>query len=408
MYNAALHQRLQNDAVPPQPIPEEALNNIALFCDSTRLAGDLEQRAVYSIDYRGKEAECLNVNGLNFAESKSKSKSKLLCAENTKISGFGRNGIQIHFRDGIHIEIEIHPGDRFPENTGLHAETVSFCYFTRFDPTDKKILILKLNRNLYGQMEIRWTQAATPPNIPSAEFDALYALYNSTNGTYWSWKEFVPGEPWNFSQADPNPCFENWEGVNCSCSSTVCHVVKLTLSAHNLTGSLDASLGNLTALQELSLVDNQLVGTMPPELSRCKNISFFDLRQNSFTGTIPDSYGEITQLNSFNVSMNDLRGTIPGSLFTLPNISVVTVDNNNFHGRIPDEFYESRTIRVLEASHNYINGTISSSIGAMSQLFSFRVNDNLISGTVPKSFGNLTNLYKLFLGINFLEGTIPA
>ncbi|RYH30907.1 hypothetical protein EON65_03935 [archaeon] len=252
-----------------------------------------------------------------------------------------------------------------------------------------------------------WTLAQTQPNIPTSEYNALYSLYNGTNGANWTWKDNIPGEPWDFSQDDPNPCFENWEGIDCSCTTASCHVVKLTLTAHNLTGSLDATIGNLTELVELALVDNQLVGTLPSELGRCKNISFLDLRQNLFTGTIPNSLGEIIQLSSLNLSMNNLRGPIPPSIFTLPNITVVAALGNRLHGELPEEFYASRTIRILEVNNNNFNGTISDKIGEMSQLLSFRINDNLISGTLPKAIGNLTNLARLFVGINFIEGTIP-
>eukprot|EP00969_Alexandrium_andersonii_P122563 5418125-Alexandrium_andersonii.AAC.1 len=52
--------------------------------------------------------------------------------------------------------------------------------------------------------------------LPEVEFNALYALYNATHGAHWHYS----GNPWNFSQPYPDPCGQQWQGVNCT---TLCN-----------------------------------------------------------------------------------------------------------------------------------------------------------------------------------------
>jgi len=151
-----------------------------------------------------------------------------------------------------------------------------------------------------------------------SELQALHDLYESTQGGQWRW--YGHGAKWAFAAANDigsdsgnssagvsqgvfNPCYEGWEGVLCSCNisrpdtvsqdynyyyygfyddvvgprngngtgngtsaTATCHVVKLFLNRHSLTGTLPQSLGNLTRLTHLHLDGNYLWGTIPSSL----------------------------------------------------------------------------------------------------------------------------------------------
>ena len=53
-------------------------------------------------------------------------------------------------------------------------------------------------------------------NIPPSELSALEDLYYATGGACWVWKMGPDaGAECNFT-GNPNPCFDNWQGVTCS------------------------------------------------------------------------------------------------------------------------------------------------------------------------------------------------
>lgn len=53
-------------------------------------------------------------------------------------------------------------------------------------------------------------------SISSDEYEALWDLYNSTNGDNWKW--YLNGTTWNFN-LESDPCIDNWEGIMCDCDS---------------------------------------------------------------------------------------------------------------------------------------------------------------------------------------------
>jgi hypothetical protein len=115
----------------------------------------------------------------------------------------------------------------------------------------------RLNNSFLYQTHI--TAQATY-NIPSYQIDALEDLYNSTNGWNWNWKEpeRLFGSKWYFSEANPNPCVEGWQGITCStvCSRTSCGVIEIVLGGYDLDGTLPMTLGNITTLTVLEIYSN--------------------------------------------------------------------------------------------------------------------------------------------------------
>nr|XP_048328917.1 protein NSP-INTERACTING KINASE 3-like [Ziziphus jujuba var. spinosa] len=85
-------------------------------------------------------------------------------------------------------------------------------------------------------------------------------------------------------------------GVYCDCSynsSTLCHIVAISLSNRGLTGIIPAELANLTYLESLDLSNNKLYGGIPDELGTLKFLYIIDLSNNQLTGEIPRSLGNL-------------------------------------------------------------------------------------------------------------------
>ena len=90
--------------------------------------------------------------------------------------------------------------------------------------------------------------------VSEIEYNALYALYNATNGQNWVWQE--SSGHWNFSIPRSDPCEDQWQGVTCNVNNT--NVTQIYLNRYHLVGKIPAALGSLTSLQYLYLNSNQL------------------------------------------------------------------------------------------------------------------------------------------------------
>ncbi|MBS1601953.1 MAG: hypothetical protein JST42_04745, partial [Bacteroidetes bacterium] len=155
---------------------------------------------------------------------------------------------------------------------------------------------------------------------------ALVDLYNATNGPNWvnhtNWLTTAP--------------VRTWYGVgvydNAGRDST--RVVVISLAGNHLLGQLPASLGNLTALLQLTVNANSLSGALPSSIGNLSKLGLLELSQNLFSGSIPSSFANLTasELYSspvFNFSHNNLSGIVP----VWSNCPSCNLDfsNNNFN-----------------------------------------------------------------------------
>ena len=102
--------------------------------------------------------------------------------------------------------------------------------------------------------------------ISAIEYQALVALYESTNGAGWTnnagWLE------------TNTPC--SWYGVHCDGGA----VFGLNFDGNRLAGSIPRELGNLSNLTYLVLQGNQLSGTIPVELGNLDGLTILELNDN--------------------------------------------------------------------------------------------------------------------------------
>ncbi|KAG4401457.1 hypothetical protein GLYMA_07G270700v4 [Glycine max] len=230
------------------------------------------------------------------------------------------------------------------------------------------------------------------------DFTALVSLTSTWQNKPLNWK------------GSPDPCNDGWDGIKCI-NSRVTSIrltgldIKGELSedigllseletldlSHNkgLTGSLPHSIGNLTKLSNLFLVDCGFTGPIPDEIGSLKELVFLSLNSNSFSGGIPASIGNLPKLNWLDIADNQLEGTIPISSGSTPGLDMLLstkhllVENNQFEGNIP------------------------STLGLVQSLQVVRLDDNLLRGHVPLNINNLTHVNELYLLNNKLSGPLP-
>jgi hypothetical protein len=206
--------------------------------------------------------------------------------------------------------------------------------------------------------------------IPTAECEALVALYDSTDGDNWS-----NNSGWLDTNA---PC--SWYGVTCDAG----HVTQLWLYGNQLSGNIPPELGSLVNLTSLGLGDSQLIGSIPAEL------------------------GYLASLQELWLSGNQLSGSIPPELGDLANLTHLCLYDNQLNGNIPPELGNLASLRVLDLEYNRQSGSVPAQLGDLSSLIFLNLANNRLSGSIPAELGNLVDVYTLRLVNNALEGEIPS
>jgi Leucine-rich repeat (LRR) protein len=260
------------------------------------------------------------------------------------------------------------------------------------------------------------TLAATAPAqaaIPAAERAVLLDLYNSTDGANWA-------NPWDVDDAG-NEC--SWNGITCDDSGQT--ITGISLDLNNLSGTLPASLNQLTNLVNLSMVENANLTGPIPSLTGLTQLAFISLGRNGHTGSIPSLAGltslqsvffgynqlsgpiptlaGLNNLNWFDVTYNQLSGGLP-SLAGLTNLQYFLVTGNRLTGSIPD--LSDQTGLEIDADDNLLSGNLPSpaQLAHLSDLFA---EGNQFSGRVPELAG-LSGLRNFDVARNQLSQGIPA
>ncbi|ONH94987.1 hypothetical protein PRUPE_7G044200 [Prunus persica] len=236
----------------------------------------------------------------------------------------------------------------------------------------------------------------------------------------------------------------SWVGVTCNPATK--RVMVLNLEAKKLVGSLSPSLGNLTyltginlmnnsfhgeipqqigrllSMQHLNLSFNSFGGKIPSNISHCVQLSILDLRSNKLFGSIPNQLSSLLNLVGLGLAINNLTGTIPHWIGNFSSLEIFVLAINNFQGSIPHELTNLRrfvlwdnnlsanctSLEVLGLYGNHFGGELPGSIANLStQLKILTLGANLIHGSIPNGVGNLINLTLLGLEGNYLGGSVP-
>ncbi len=190
--------------------------------------------------------------------------------------------------------------------------------------------------------------------ISQQEYQALRALYQSTNGA--SWTNNTGWRDWNFNSPTPPDAsvVNGWRGVTVANG----RVTLLLLSDNQLTGSIPTELGNLSNLEDLWLSDNQLTGSIPTELGNLSNLIRLQLYSNQLTGSIPTELGNLSNLRFLFLYSNQLTGSIPTELGNLSNLIRLQLYSNQLTGSIPTELGNLSNLEFLQLSDNQLTGSI--------------------------------------------------
>ncbi|CAL9089382.1 unnamed protein product, partial [Musa acuminata var. zebrina] len=195
--------------------------------------------------------------------------------------------------------------------------------------------------------------------------------------------------------------------------------------------SLQVTLGALSNLKELYLLDNRLEGEIfgmkmnvssglkhldlknkisgqiPEIIGNLTNLKYLDLSSNNITRGIPIAFGDLIKLENLNLFGNKISGQIPETIRNLTNLKYLDISFNNIIGGMPMAFGNLINLESLLLRKNNISRQIPKIIGNLTNLEYLDLSYNNIVGGIPMNFGNLINLNSLDLSQNKISGQIP-
>lgn len=185
------------------------------------------------------------------------------------------------------------------------------------------------------------------------DWEALKALYESTNGNNW-----LNNSGWDVMIANaydpPTNCnLDTLFGISLNDTGRVNAVFLL---ANNLQGNIPNEIGKLSELDELLLNYNSLTGVIPPEIGQLNNLTTLVLDFNQLSDSIPSEIGSLTNLVDLHLSENNLVGQIPSSIGYLSKLENLTLHENQLTGKIPSAIGNLDNLSLLILAYNQLSG----------------------------------------------------
>jgi hypothetical protein len=221
----------------------------------------------------------------------------------------------------------------------------------------------------------------------------LMDVYNNMGGGNWI------SNNWDITKP-----IDTWYGVNLNANGCV-----VDLGLWLAIGNIRPSIGNLSELVNLHFNGfATITGTLPSELSNLKKLKLLEVNGNKLTGSIPASFGTMTNLEDLRLQDNQLTGAIPTELGNLKKLKLLLINNNKLSGEIPSSLGTLDSMYGLFFSNNQLTGKIPNSFGSLKSLDLLDLRNNLLSDTLPRSLVLMPKLTRLYLSNNLLSGCIPS
>ncbi|MEM9886848.1 MAG: S8 family serine peptidase [Bacteroidota bacterium] len=221
----------------------------------------------------------------------------------------------------------------------------------------------------------------------------------------------LPQSIGNLSLLDYLELMEN-KGLSGGIPDTIGALSQLTelrLGNTTIGDSIPLSIGRLTSLTDIALFGCDLTGTIPDTLRNLSQLEVLDLTFNNLTDGIPTWIGDLDSLAFLRLGSNSSLGdTIPKELGNLSKLVNLTLNGCGLTGEIPNELNGLIRLRELKLGDNYLEGEVPVFWGALPELERLEINDNLLVGSIPSSLGQLVNLEYLLLDNNLLTAGIPT
>lgn len=186
------------------------------------------------------------------------------------------------------------------------------------------------------------------------------------------------------------------------------------MNSNQLIGSIPRSLGKLSKLVLLDLMENQLNGSLPvstfdsPGLDLLLQAKHFHLSKNRLSGSIPPKlFSADMKLIHIVFDQNQFSGSIPQTLGLVNTLELLRLDRNSLTGIVPSDLTNLKQILQLNLAHNNLTGPLPN----LTQMTSLCVVDlsynSFDASTAPDWFSSLPSLTSLIVEYGELEGPVP-
>ncbi|GLJ41219.1 hypothetical protein SUGI_0853250 [Cryptomeria japonica] len=174
----------------------------------------------------------------------------------------------------------------------------------------------------------------------------------------------------------------------------------------NLSGPFPLTLSTLPHLKYLRMADNEFLSGDISEIlgSGWPQLTLFTLSGSHIRGQIPASIGNLSSLTDVTVVETKINGLIPASVGNLSLIEELILRNNLLTGRIPPSLRRLSKLTTLDLSYNQLSGNIPSWLDGHSALRKLYLQSNKLTGAIPTSLGHLSHIEVIDLSSNSLQG----
>ncbi|XP_073012430.1 leucine-rich repeat receptor-like kinase protein FLORAL ORGAN NUMBER1 [Typha latifolia] len=179
------------------------------------------------------------------------------------------------------------------------------------------------------------------------------------------------------------------------------------LAKNFLNGTIPAGLFNLPAADMLELSDNFFSGELPLSISG-DNLGMLILSNNWISGPIPPALGNLAALQTLSLESNRISGEIPPDIGNLKQLSRLNLSGNSLDGEIPADIYRCSSLASVDLSRNALTGEIPEGITNLRILSTLNLSANYLTGSIPTEIEQMTSLTTLDLSFNNLSGVIPV
>ncbi|KAF8393135.1 hypothetical protein HHK36_021376 [Tetracentron sinense] len=191
--------------------------------------------------------------------------------------------------------------------------------------------------------------------------------------------------------------------------STLKRLEFLNLGGNRFNNSILQSLGALTSLKTLILIDNRLEGSFPAqELAALSNLQMLDLSLNGLNDSCTDQeLGTLSNLEILDLSYNKFVGSIPLTIAALTSLAVLSLGGNTLNDSQPIQgLCELKNLEELDLSVNNFEGILPPCLKNLTSLRMLDLSWNHFRGNIPSSIiTSLSSLEYISLSHNHFEGT---
>merc|ERR1712183_221572 len=129
----------------------------------------------------------------------------------------------------------------------------------------------------------------------------------------------------------------------------------------------------------------------------------------NLSGSLPASIGELSCLRKLMVGKSGLSGALPGAaLGKLKELHTLWLNHCNFSGPLPDEIGSLPKLTSIWVQVNKFTGPVPPSWSGLRSLRECWIEKNLLSGPTPAFLAELPKLTQLFLNFNQWSDCTPA